>query len=211
VLIKAISQDKAIGLLQEWNGSTSGSKPTDSERMFRAMCDRYVLIEVENMQELNKLDSMERYLTGGHGFYIYLRYPTEVVDAIRRGLAAMPAFFHRAEERFSSGVKRGNLKVLIGLLQEKVDQSYDTALFIDMMDSQKREQQEAARRLQNQQLAFSQSLYAQQQAQYQQQAQQVQPPQQPAQQPQQQSLRQTTYGGTDQQPTVVHYHFGEQT
>ena len=198
MLIKALSQDKALALLQEWNGSTAGSRPTDSERMFRAMCDRYVLIEVESIQELSKLDDMERYLTGGHGFYIYLRYPTDVVSAIRRGMVAMPGFFRRAEEGYSSAVKRGNMKILVGLLQEKVDQYMDTGLFIDIMDRQKQEKAEAARRLYAQSYA---PIYTQPPQQTYQPEPQPEP--QPAYQPE--PARQN-----DQRATVVHYHFGDQ-
>ena len=40
MLIRNISEEKAINLLREWNGQLSGGKTAESEKMFRAMCDR---------------------------------------------------------------------------------------------------------------------------------------------------------------------------
>ena len=133
MLIRNITDEKAIGLIREWNGQAPGDKMADSEKAFRAMCDRYVLVEVETAQELARLNSMEKYITGGHGFYLYVRYPVDVLETIRMGRAALPAFVHRAEERYSSAYSRGSLKLLLGFLQEAMDPNYDIGLFIDIM------------------------------------------------------------------------------
>ena len=70
MLIRNVSADKAINLLREWNGQVSGGRTAESEKAFRDMCDRYLLVEVESAQELSRLNSMEKYLTAGHGFYL---------------------------------------------------------------------------------------------------------------------------------------------
>ncbi len=137
MIIKTISEEKASGLLREWSGQKPGAKMAEAERMFRAACDRYTLVEVENQQELDRLYALEEYLTGGHGFYLYLRCPNDVVEAIRAGKTSLPKFVHRAEERYSSACNRGTLKILIGILQEELDRSYDKDLFIDILEQER--------------------------------------------------------------------------
>ena len=205
MLIRNISEEKAINLLREWNGQLSGGKTAESEKMFRAMCDRYVLVEVETNQELARLNSMDKYLTGGHGFFLYVRYPVDVLDSIRAGRAALPEFVHRAEQRYSSAYHKGSLKMLLGFIQESLDPYFDPGLFIDIMDEQKKAKQRelAARRT---------GYYQPPQQAYQPQAQEPAQPvrqeahQTPAHQPQQ---LQQTYRQPERRATnVVHYHFG---
>lgn len=203
MLIRNISEDKAINLLREWNGQLSGGKTAESEKAFRAMCDRYVYVEVENNQELARLNAMDKYLTSGHGFFLYVRYPADVLESIRAGRAALPEFVHRAEQRYSSAYNKGSLKMLLGFIQESLDPYFDTGLFIDIMDEQKKAKQreEAARR-----------------AMYYQPAQQTyQPPAQVSGQPARQEAYQAP--AQPQQPVqqperratnVVHYHFGNE-
>jgi len=208
MLIRNISEEKAINLLREWNGQLSGGKTAESEKMFRAMCDRYVLVEVENNQELARLNTMDKYLTGGHGFFLYVRYPADVLDSIRAGRAALPEFVHRAEQRYSSAYNRGSLKMLLGFIQETLDPYFDPGLFIDIMDEQKKAKQR--------ELAARQAMY------YQPPQQTYQPPVQEApQQPQQQAYQPPVQQPQQPQPpqpqppqrratNVVHYHFGNE-
>ena len=137
MIIKTMSEEKAVDLLREWSGKNPSARMTEAERMFRTACDRYVLVEVENQQELNRLYTLEEYLTGGRGFYLYLRCPSDVVSAIRAGKTALPHFFHRAEGRYSSAYSRGTVKILLGLLQEQLDRRYDMGLFIDILARQR--------------------------------------------------------------------------
>lgn len=141
MIIKTMSEEKAVDLLREWSGKNPNARMTEAERMFRTECDRYVLVEVENQQELNRLYALEEYLTGGRGFYLYLRCPNDVVAAIRAGKTSLPRFFQRAEGRYSSAYSRGTLKVLLGLLQEQLDRRYDMGLFIDILARERQEKQ----------------------------------------------------------------------
>ena len=59
MLIRNVSADKAINLLREWNGQVSGGRTAESEKAFRDMCDRYLLVEVESAQELARLEAIE--------------------------------------------------------------------------------------------------------------------------------------------------------
>ena len=211
MLIRNVSADKAINLLREWNGQVSGGRTAESEKAFRDMCDRYLLVEVESAQELARLNSMEKYLTAGHGFYLYVRYPSDVLDAIRAGRAALPEFVHRAEQRYSSAYSRGTLKLLLGFIQEAMDPNFDFGLFIDIMDEQKKAKE-------RERLARQIPVYHQQvQQTYQPPVQQPQQGRQTYQPPVQQQAPQVqqTYQPPAQQPrrrttNVVHYHFGNQ-
>ena len=219
MLIRNISEEKAINLLREWNGQLSGGKTAESEKMFRAMCDRYVLVEVESNQELARLNTMDKYLTGGHGFFLYVRYPADVLDSIRAGRAALPEFVHRAEQRYSSACSRGSLKMLLGFIQESLDTYFDPGLFIDIMDEQKKAKQ-------REQEARRAMYYQPPQQNYQQPQQNYQQPQQNYQQPQQQNYQPPAQESAYQQPpvqqpqpaqqpqrratNVVHYHFGNE-
>ena len=214
MLIRNVSADKAINLLREWNGQVSGGRTAESEKAFRDMCDRYLLVEVESAQELARLNSMEKYLPAGHGFYLYVRYPSDVLDAIRAGRAALPEFVHRAEQRYSSAYSRGTLKLLLGFIQEAMDPNFDFGLFIDIMDEQKKtkERERLAR-----QIPVYQPPVQQVQQTYQPPVQQPQQVRQTYQPPVQQQAPQVqqTYQPPAQQPrrrttNVVHYHFGNQ-
>ena len=225
MLIRNVSADKAINLLREWNGQVSGGRTAESEKAFRDMCDRYLLVEVESAQELSRLNSMEKYLTAGHGFYLYVRYPSDVLDAIRAGRAALPEFVHRAEQRYSSAYSRGTLKLLLGFIQEAMDPNFDFGLFIDIMDEQKKakERERLARQIpvyqppvQQVQQTYQPPVQQPQQVRqtYQPPVQQQAPQVQQTYQPQPQQVQQT-YQPPVQQPrrrttNVVHYHFGNQ-
>lgn len=141
MIIKAISEEKAIAFLREWNGQNPGAKLAEAERMFRASCERYVRVDVEDQQELNRLDMLEEYITDSRCFYLYLRCPSEVAAAVRAGKTELPRFFQRAEERYCSTYGHGPVRLLIGIMQQRLDPGYNLDLFIDLLDRQKREAQ----------------------------------------------------------------------
>ncbi len=141
--IHTIDESKALTLLREWNGEKPGARLAEAERLFRVSCERYVQVVVENQWELNRLGLLEEYITEGRCFYLYLRCPTEVAEAVRAGKTQLPRFFQRAEARYSSSCSHGPVRMLIGILDQRLDRSYDLDLFIDLLERQRQEPQTA--------------------------------------------------------------------
>ncbi len=141
--INVIDEGKALTLLREWNGEKPGARLAEAERLFRVSCERYVQVIVDNQWELNRLGLLEAYITEGRCFYLYLRCPTEVAEAVRAGKTQLPRFFQRAEARYSSICSHGPVRLLVGILDQRLDRNYDLDLFIDLLNRQGQESQTA--------------------------------------------------------------------
>ncbi len=190
--IRNLSEERLVSLLREWNDK----QMSEPERRLRSECDRFMEVEVTNQSELDQLGLLDKYLTGGHGFYVYLRYPEGVDAAVQKGLSKLPRFFYRAEHVYKSLSRGGSVRVIIGLIQERLDPAYELGLFIDILEKDR--QEKAARREEERSQPELNTAVDQPQ-------QSASRPQQPAYQPapQQQSYWQAP--GTN----VVHYNFSQ--
>ena len=140
MIIKYLSEEQAIAQLHEWNGDRPTAKQAESERVFRASCREFTLVEVQNQKELLRLGKMEDYLTDGRGFFLYVRCPSDVKRAVRAGTMEFPSFFGKSEELYSSEASKGNIMILFGTLLDELDKSNDWDVFIDILASQPKAQ-----------------------------------------------------------------------
>ena len=156
MIIKYLTEEQTIAQLREWNGDRPTAKQAESERIFRAACREFTLVEVQSQKELLRLGKLEEYLTDGRGFYLYVRCPSEVKRAVKAGTMGFPSFFGKSEELYSSEAARGNIMILFGMMLDELDKGNDWGVFIDLLANQpkvqpKKEQQPAAAQPVNQQ------------------------------------------------------------
>ncbi len=142
--VRNVSVDRISALMQEWNGKRPQGQMAEAELRFRTDCDRFIELEIINQEELNRVDLMEKYLIGGHGFYVFVRCPANVQGAVQAGVTKLPAFLKHSELCYYSVAKAGPVRILIVLMQLALDPNFDLGLFIDVIERNRQAQREAA-------------------------------------------------------------------